>query len=196
MTIMTNVNLTTICWVLSPLQHWLGWKSSPFVFKPFPKKWWVILKVWKDCSFYYSTAVEDTGSRRCMDGFWDAVLQQCAIYLLSLTWHDLKSVIAKHRPSTVQCFYVSVGTVDVPVIIAINSAGVWPTQLHQVCEWTQLGLHGNCNSQSSKHPTIHHPVCLRSRTWLVSTSHSENEGRTCAVATWLLTLNKWGLCCS
>lgn len=46
-TIMTNVNLTTICWVLSPLQLWLGLKSTPFVFKLLPKKWRVILKEWR-----------------------------------------------------------------------------------------------------------------------------------------------------
>lgn len=42
-TLMTDVNLTTICLVLSPLQHWLGPTPAPFVFELLPWKWWVIL---------------------------------------------------------------------------------------------------------------------------------------------------------
>lgn len=84
-------------------------------------------------------------------------------YLLSLTYLTRLTLFLSSRSTGhLQCNdFPFLWGLDVPVIIVINSARVWPTHLQQVCEWTHPGLHGNCNSLSSKHPAIHHPVWLR-----------------------------------
>lgn len=101
-----------------------------------------------------------------------------------LPWLHLNSVChCEAQGITVQCFYVSVCTVDIAVMLVKNSAGGLARPASPAFSWQLY------NSQSSKHPAIHHPVWL-SHTWLVATAHTKNQVWTLAVTTQLLAHKK------
>lgn len=110
MTIMTNVNLTTICWVLSPLQHWLGWKSALFFFSPNSSQindGWFLRNEKTTVPSITQLRLKTLEAEAVWMDFsipsYKSVLYICCLWL-ELTWLKALPFIAKHRSSTVQCF--------------------------------------------------------------------------------------------
>jgi len=154
MTIMANPNVTTICWVLSPLKHWLGWEAALFLFSSFYSK--------NDGWFLRNekTTVPSITQLRLKTLEAEAVrmdltiLTEAVSYIFVVTylnWHDLKLFLALQSSGHLQCIAFSFAFRNCRC--SCNryelSGGLGPPSISRFV---------SAPDQGSKHCAIHHPV--------------------------------------
>lgn len=105
---------------------------------------------------------------------------------LDLTWS------MKHRSTAEQCFVISLGSVDVPVI---NSVGVWHTWPHQICRrnqsfmWTVTAWAGS-HTVWPFHTVLDLPPTVSMRAGLFT---SQQKGSLLQIFQAVLHASKWKL---